>query len=50
MLASCRFLIGKTDEISKTLHLMHVGISLIKSYEIKWVILGQELTGNNLRK
>jgi hypothetical protein len=29
--------------------LMHDGIS-IKSYQNKWVILGQELTENNLEK
>jgi hypothetical protein len=44
LLASCRFF--KTDEISKTLHLMQDGISFDK----KWVILGEELTEKNLRK
>jgi hypothetical protein len=44
--ASCRFFIRKPDEVLRTLLLMHDGIS----YQNKWVILGHELTENNLRK
>jgi hypothetical protein len=38
--ASCRFSIGKTDEISRTLHCMHNSKIFMKPY--------QELTENNL--
>jgi hypothetical protein len=42
--------IGKTDEISRTLHLMHRWfLVLTKSFKNKCVILRQELTENNLR-
>jgi hypothetical protein len=42
---SCSFFIGITDEIMRNLLLMHDG-----KIPSKWVILGQELTENNLRK
>jgi hypothetical protein len=47
---SCRFFIRKTDEILRTLLLMHDGISFDKIQPNKWVILGHELTENNVRK
>jgi hypothetical protein len=41
----------KTDAILRTLHLTHDGISFDdKILQNKRVILGQELTENNLRK
>jgi hypothetical protein len=39
----------KTMRILRTLRLMHDGISFDKIYRNKWVILGQELTENNLK-
>jgi hypothetical protein len=49
ILVSCTF-VRKTDDILRTLLLMHDGVRLIKSNQNKWVILGHELTENNVRK
>jgi hypothetical protein len=50
MPASCRFFIQKTDEISRPLRLLHDGTNFDKILPKQGVILGQELTEDNLRK
>jgi hypothetical protein len=47
---TCGIFLGKTDEISRTSHLMHDGFSFDKILQNKCIILGQELNENNLRK
>jgi hypothetical protein len=48
--ASCRFFIRKTDEISRTLRLMHNGISFDKILPKPAGYFGPTLTESYLRK
>jgi hypothetical protein len=47
---SCRFFVRKTDDILRTLLLMHDGVSFDKIQPKQVGYLGHELTENNVRK